>query len=196
MFPQSSSYDPCGLANAKDTLCDDSLRHSLSLPFAEDGKHFLSEPFAVAGGVKTQRMSIKSDAKPWPAEWAEHRSCLLRRDSQIRQTSEMFHPAYFELQISASPRRQAISLPAARTVLFFEALDPLFIQQTAQRAIERPGAEPHTSVAHLLNIFKNRVSMPRLLRQTEKNEQDGLGKRQEFDCSFWRHVGQRHIARN
>jgi len=63
MFPQSSSYDPCGLANAKDTLCDDSLRRSLGLQLAEERKHFLAEPFAVASGVKAQRMTIKDQAE-------------------------------------------------------------------------------------------------------------------------------------
>jgi len=54
--------------------------------------------------------------------------------------------------------------------------------QTAQSAIERTGAQRYAPVAHVLDILKNRVSMPRLLRQTEKNEQDGLGKRQELHC--------------
>jgi len=121
MFAQGSGYNTCGLTDAKLALRQRSPRNSFSLQLAEYCKHFFAELFAVHCRVKTKREPI--NAKP------KHGSCLLHRDPQVRQAREMFHPAYFELQVSASPRCQAICLPPSRALLFFESLNPFFIQQ-------------------------------------------------------------------
>src|ERR1035437_3661482 len=101
---------------------------------------------------------------------AERQSGLLHRDPHIGQTREMLHPAYFELQVPAASRRQAIRLAPSRTVLLFDSLNPLFLEQPAQRAVERAGAEHNPSVAHLLDVLENGVPMPRLSCQAKKDE--------------------------
>jgi hypothetical protein len=130
MFAQGSGHHPCSLADAKETLRDNSLRSNLRLQLAEHGNHFLAEPLAVKRRVETQRLPIKAEA--------EHRSGLRHRDPQIGQTREMFHPAHFELQVSESPCRQTIRLPASRTILLFESLNPFCVQQSTRRAVELP----------------------------------------------------------
>lgn len=103
MFAQGSGYNTCGLADARPALRQRSPGNSFSLQLAEYSNHFFAEVFAMHCRVKTKREPIK--AKP------KHESCLLHRDPQVRQAREMFHPAYFELQVSPSARRQAIRLP-------------------------------------------------------------------------------------
>src|SRR5580704_10764876 len=116
------------------------------------------------------------------------RSDLLERDPEIRQTRKVLHPAYFELEVPASLGRQAISLAATRVFLLFVALNPVAIEQAAQRAIESAGAQHDASVAHLLDVLENGVAMPRLPRQAEQNEQDGFGKGQRLHYGLRRHV--------
>src|ERR1700686_30438 len=157
MFAQSSCYNTCGLTDEKPALRQHSPRNDLSLQLAEYSNHFFAEPFAVQCRVKTQRELIK--AKP------KHGSCLLHRYPQVRQPRKMFHPAHFELQIPASPCCQAICLPPSRALLLFESLNPFFIQQPAQRAVKCPSAERHAPVAHLLDVLKNGIAVPRLSRQ-------------------------------
>jgi hypothetical protein len=103
MFAQGSGYNTCGLAEAKPTLRQHSPRNSFSLQLAEYSNHFFAELFAVRCRVETKREPIK--AKP------KHGSCLLHRDPQVRKPRKIFHPAHFELKVSPSARRQAISLP-------------------------------------------------------------------------------------
>src|ERR1035441_8109862 len=104
------------------------------------------------------------------------RSGLLHHDPQICQTREMLHAADFELQVSASARCQAIRLAAPRRVLFFDSLDPFILEQPSQRAVERARAQHDAPIAHLLDVLQYRIPMPRLFRQTKKDEQHGLGE--------------------
>src|SRR6202158_3840647 len=146
MFAQGPGYNTCGLADTKPALRQCSPRNSLSVQFAEYSNHFFAEPFTVQCRVKTQRELIK--AKP------KHGSCLLHRYPQVRQPRKMFHPAHFELQISASPCCQAICLPPSRALLFFESFNPFFVQQPPEGAVKCSGAERHAPGAHLLDLLK------------------------------------------
>src|SRR5579864_88304 len=92
----------------------------------------------------------------------------------------MLKAAHFQLQILTAERRQAIGLAAARSILLGNAFDPRVIQQTPQRAIEGARAKDDTAITHFLDVFQNGVSMPRLIGETEKNEQNRFCKRRSL----------------
>jgi hypothetical protein len=78
----------------------------------------------------------------------------------------MLHPAYFGLQVAASATRQTVCLASSRAVFFFNSLNPLVLKQSAQSAIEGARTEHYASVTHLLYVFEDGISVPRLVRKT------------------------------
>lgn len=82
----------------------------------------------------------------------------------------------FDLSLETSPpaRSQLVSATVARTLLFFELLDPTSAQESLKRAIESSRAEHDPPVTHFLNIFHDGVSMTRLLRQAQQHQQNGF----------------------
>src|ERR1035437_1461726 len=88
-FAQGSGHDSCGLADAKETLRDHSLRRSLSLQLAEYCNHFLAEPLAVERRVETQQMPIEAEAEHQTSRTAIRRfakrvRCFIRPTSSCR----------------------------------------------------------------------------------------------------------------
>ena len=86
----------------------------------------------------------------------------------------MFHAFDLSLETSPPALSKPVSAPVARTFLFLELLDPTLAQESLKRAIQSSRAEHDPPVAHLLNIFHNGVSMTRLLRQAQQDQQNGL----------------------
>ena len=92
----------------------------------------------------------------------------------------MPHSLNLQLQVAASARSKPVRAPVARAFVFFDAFDPCLIKQASQSSIERARAEPHSATAHLFDILKNGVAVPRLLRQAQQDKQYVRGK--EFIC--------------
>jgi len=81
------------------------------------------------------------------------------------------------LQNALTKGREPIGLPAAGTFLFLEALDPAIVEQATQGAVQGTGAEANASVAHFFGIAEDGVTVTRLLRKTEENQENRFANR-------------------
>jgi hypothetical protein len=84
----------------------------------------------------------------------------------------MLQPGHFRLQVPAPNSSEPVGLPAARAVLFFKTLDPLFFEQAAQRAVQSSGAQAHAALAHPLRVLEDRIAVAGLFGKAQKDEQD------------------------
>jgi hypothetical protein len=84
----------------------------------------------------------------------------------------LLETGYFRLQSAAAERGEAIGLASPGGVVFLEALDPAIVEQAAERAVERAGAEHDAAGAYFLDIFEDGISVARVFGQAEQDEQD------------------------
>jgi hypothetical protein len=106
----------------------------------------------------------------------------------------LFHARDFLLQIAAPQGSEAIGLLTAGTVVVFEAFDPALFEQTAQRSVERPGAEADSAIAHVFGVPEYGVTVAGLGSQAEKDEKNGLGHRFQVGFRIWFHTSLRDMS--
>jgi hypothetical protein len=104
-------------------------------------------------------------------------SGLFHGHSQPCKARQMLHSCHFHLQKLSSLSRKAIRMAIAGRVLFRESLNPTVTQQAPKGAIEGACALDHTAATHLLNVLQNRIPVPRLFSQAQKNEQHRFAQR-------------------
>src|ERR1700685_343230 len=99
------------------------------------------------------------------------------RQSYGCQTRQKFHAADF-LHYDVKPLGgQAICLTIARGLGLAESLNPAILQQSADSAVEGPGAHADAVSRYFLHVLEDRVPVTRLRGQAQENEEDWLGER-------------------
>lgn len=73
-------------------------------------------------------------------------------------------------------RGKTVGLTPTGCVLIFEALNPIVVEQSSQSAVESARAQHDPPVAHMLNVFQNRIPVARLFDKTQKDQEDGLAQ--------------------
>ena len=87
-----------------------------------------------------------------PQQYSENRTHSLYALPQAVQprrahAGQLLQPLYFEFELPAAFAGQTIRLFVARCVVLLETLDPPFVQEPAQRAIQRARAQADTLTA-------------------------------------------------
>ena len=119
MFAQRAFREPGNFTNVEQALRATAALLLISArASSKHVAHFFGEPLPVFRRIEPQQLLIEG--------W--HRSVLVGSDTQGGQSREMFHPIHLTLQVAASDRSQSVGLPAARSFLFVESLDPIVVE--------------------------------------------------------------------
>ena len=167
MFCDRSTKQASDFAKPKPGCGEASLLVGIGIDVTKDGNHFRGELLPIRAGIQAKQALIQD----------EHRSYLLSRRPQAGHACELFHAADFGLKRAAAKPGETIRLSPARTLVFFETLDPAIIEQAAQSTIEGASAEHDAAGADLLDILKDRIAVTRMLREAEQNQENGFGER-------------------
>ena len=87
---------------------------------------------------------------------------------------QVLQPIQFELQLFSSGRCEPVRLFIARGVFQLESLDPAILEEPSESAEERAGAQADASLADRFDIFDQRITMTRRLRETHQDEKNRL----------------------
>jgi hypothetical protein len=61
-----------------------------------------------------------------------------------------------------------------RSVFLFETLDPQIFEKPAKSPVQRACAQTHSTIAERFNVLDQRIPVARLVRKTQKNQEDRL----------------------
>jgi hypothetical protein len=101
-----------------------------------------------------------------------------RSHALCRHTGQFLHAAYFRGEYSRPTAGKPVGLPVASRVLFHDSFDPSVFEQSPQRTVKCSGAHLHASVAQLLDVFEDRVSVTGFGREAEQDEEHRFGNRE------------------
>ena len=106
--------------------------------------------------------------------------CLAPSHPRDRCTCQLLHSFHFHLHLSSSLICQPVRLLVPRLIFLVKSFDPPILQQPSDCSIKRPGTQPHSSIAHALDVLHQRIAMACLLRQADQYQKNRLTQRFVF----------------
>src|SRR5262249_21145545 len=88
-----------------------------------------------------------------------------RSKTSRRLLSQLFHPVEFHAELFAALGGQPVRLLVPRRVFLIKRFDKAVLDESANRSIQRAGAQSHPSAAQVLDIFDEGIAVARFVGQ-------------------------------